>query len=107
MNATFPQAAQPLEFSAFSRIIADAANAWKKRQTELQALVEDKPLLLFGFGGKGQMLAHQIRQITGIEVTIYDTLAAKRESAQQQGFKTLAKLSQFDSANWATILGAC
>ena len=107
MNAALPRVSQPLDFSSFNQTIANARNAWQNRKTELQHLVDNRPLLLFGFGGKGQMLAHQIRQITGKEITVYDTSASKREAAQQQGFKTLVQFSQADNTRWATILGAC
>lgn len=107
MNAALPPAAQPLGFSSFSQCIAEAAAAWQTRQQELRRLVDSKPLLLFGFGGKGQMLAHQIQQIAGKQITVYDTSAAKREAAQQQGFKTIDQFAAGDGARWATVLGAC
>lgn len=107
MNSALLTAVQPLDYSSFCKTIVDAGTAWKKRKGELQYLVDSKPLLLFGFGGKGQMLAQQIRQITGKEVTVYDSSVSKREAAQHQGFKTLDKFCQSDSTRWANILGAC
>jgi len=107
MNSTLTQASPRLSFSAFCKTVADAGAAWQRRKEELKNLIDTKPLLLFGFGGKGQMLAHQIRQITGKEVTVFDGSANKRESARQQGFRTIDQFSVGDGARWATILGAC
>jgi len=101
------QASSLLSFAAFCQTIAGAGAAWQSRKEDLRHLIDSKPLLLFGFGGKGQMLAHQIRQITGKEITVYDGTANRLEAARQQGFKTIDQSSMGDSARWATILGAC
>jgi len=107
MNSVVSKKTPCLTFAAFCQAIADASAAWQKRKENLQNLISSKPLLLFGFGGKGHMLAHQIRQITGKDVVVFDNSATKREAAVQQGFKTVDKFSPSDSAHWATILGAC
>lgn len=107
MNPAPPAAAKPLAFTTFCQAIGEAGNAWQKRKAELLHLVDTKPLLLFGFGGKGQMLAHQIREIAGKEVTVFDTSAGKREAAHNQGFKTIAQFNPGDGERWATVLGAC
>lgn len=107
MNAVLASAPPPLAFSAFAQAITEAGAVWQKRKVELQHLVDTKPLLLFGFGGKGQMLAHQIQQITGKKITVFDTSTVKREVAHQQGFETLNQFQPGDGARWATILGAC
>lgn len=107
MNSISPNTSICLTFERFCQTIADAGNSWQMRKKDLQNLINSKPLLLFGFGGKGQTLAHQIRQITGKEVTVFDSSASKREAARIQGFNTVDQFSLPDGARWATILGAC
>jgi len=99
--------AQEISFLAFRKSIIDAGAAWRLRKDELLSLIDKKPLLLFGFGGKGQMLAHQIQYLTGGKITIFDRSTDKRESAQKQGFDVIGNFSAEDSADWGTILGAC
>jgi FkbM family methyltransferase len=96
-----------LSFSSFCQSITDASVIWQNRKEELQKLIDTKPLLLFGYGGKGRMLAHQIRQITGKQVTVFDNSSSKREEAQNDGFDTIHQFINDDCARWATILGAC
>jgi len=106
MNTPLPKHPR-LSFSAFCKTIDDAGDAWQRRKEELKTLIDSKPLLLFGFGGKGRALCHHVRQIMGKEVTVFDVSAKKREAARQQGFKTIDQFGVGDSARWATILGAC
>jgi FkbM family methyltransferase len=107
MNSDHTQAVTSMSLEDFRQTIIDAGNAWQKRKEDLQNLVESKPLLLFGFGGKGKVLAHQIRQITGKEVTVFDGSTSKRDAARAQGFRTIDQFKMGDGACWATVLGAC
>jgi FkbM family methyltransferase len=68
--------------------------------------LDSKPLLLFGFGGKGQTLAHQIWHITGQPVTVFDSSKQKREMARAQGFSTVESLTQETAGQWAVVLAS-
>ena len=95
-----------LDFHSFREALAIAGKDWIERKQELQNLIETKPLVLFGFGGKGQMLARQIRDLTQRDITIFDTDCDKRNDAERQGFSVIEQLDQSGS-RWAIILGAC
>jgi len=96
-----------LSFEAFTRELSEAQARWIERRPLLEALIDAKPLLLFGFGGKGQTLAHQIRNLSAKAVTVFDTSPDKRRIAQAQGFTVIETLLPEQADTWATILGAC
>lgn len=96
-----------ISFSAFRQSVTVAGIAWRARKDQLLTLIDNKPLLLFGFGGKGQMLAHQIQRLTGRKITVFDSSPSKRGDARKQGFEVIESFNLDDSVTWATILGAC
>ncbi|MCP9860379.1 MULTISPECIES: FkbM family methyltransferase [unclassified Cyanobium] len=99
--------AQELTREAFQLELEQADARWKQRKIELDSLVSRLPLLLFGFGGKGQTLAHHIQKHIQRELVIFDTSAHKRELAQSQGFKVLDMLTPDVLSQFAVVLGAC
>ena len=92
---------------AFQHELEQADARWKKRKIELDTLVSRLPLLLFGFGGKGQALAHHIQKHVQKDLVVYDSSAQKRELARSQGFKVLDMFTSDDLSQFAVILGAC
>ena len=106
---TNPPATTALDLTreAFQQELVQADARWNKRKTELDSLVSRLPLLLFGFGGKGQMLANHIQKHIQRELVVFDTSAHKRELAQSQGFKVLDSLTPDVLSQFAVILGAC
>ena len=96
-----------ISFADFCESIADAGVAWRTRKDELLTLIDKKPLLVFGFGGKGKMLAQQIQHLTGRKITVFDNSLGKRDAARKQGFEVVDSFNPEDGKNWASILGAC
>lgn len=107
MNAAIPVSNVVLDFDSFCHTLADSQRIWERRKSELLQLIEAKPLLLFGFGGKGAMLAHQIRQSGSRELAVFDSSATRRVAAARQGFRVMDRLDAALDAGWAPILGAC
>jgi len=101
------EASEPLDFATFSNLIRSSREHWIQRKHEIANALSEQPLLLFGFGGKGQALAHQIRELAGREITIYDTSSAKRDAARSQGFPAIDEIIDTSGTNWLSILGAC
>lgn len=96
-----------LHFDLFKAELMEAQARWNCRHDELNELINSKPLLLFGFGGKGQSLAHQIKNLIKKEITVYDVNPEKRTLAKLQGFTVIEKFNPEMTENWATILGGC
>jgi FkbM family methyltransferase len=92
---------------AFQQELELAVARWKQRKVELDSLVSNFPLLLFGFGGKGQCLGHHIQKHVQKELVVFDTSVHKRELARSQGFKVLDALTPDLLSQFAIILGAC
>jgi FkbM family methyltransferase len=99
----------PLRFdrSTFLEKLRHAEFRWGSRKVELDAMISKLPLLLFGFGGKGQALAHHIRKYSKKELSIFDTSLEKRALARTQGFKVIDMLAADELSQYAVILGAC
>ena len=93
-------------YAQFNEALAQAHSRWATRKPLLLELLDSKPLLLFGFGGKGQTLAHQIRQITGHPVTVFDSSEKKRDLAHAQGFATVNSLTPQTAGEWTVILAS-
>ena len=91
----------------FQQKLEQADNRWNKRKAELDSLVSQLPLLLFGFGEKGQAIAHHIQQHNRRELVVFDTSSTNREAARSQGFKVLDRLTSEVLSQFAVILGAC
>jgi FkbM family methyltransferase len=107
MRSVLANPSPQISFSAFRQSVADAGMAWRTRRDQLLTLIDNKPLLLFGFGGKGQMLVHHIQQLTGRKIAVFDSSPSKRGAARKQGFEVVESFNPEDGVNWATILGAC
>jgi FkbM family methyltransferase len=107
MNNSSTTKTQELTREAFQLELEQADARWKQRKIELDSLVSRLPLLLFGFGGKGQTLAHHIQKYLHRELVVFDTSVQKRKLAQSQGFKVLDTLSPDVLSQYAIILGAC
>jgi FkbM family methyltransferase len=99
--------AQELTHEAFQIKLEQADSRWKHRKIELDSLVSRLPLLLFGFGGKGQALAHHIQKHLHRELVVFDKSVQKRELAQSQGFLVVDELTQDVLSQHSVILGAC
>lgn len=97
---------EAISAEAFKALLLGASERWAIRSREITRQIESKPLRLFGFGGKGRALAHQLRQITGRNLAIYDSSPEKIREAEADGFTVLSGVSS-DSEHWVTILGAC
>lgn len=96
-----------LSRETFVETLRNAEVRWKPRKVALDAMVSQLPLLLFGFGGKGQMLAHHIQKHTQKELIVFDTSPQKRALAQSQGFEVVDALTTDLLSQSAIILGAC
>jgi FkbM family methyltransferase len=97
---------ETLSYTQFNEALAQTHGQWATRKASLLELLDSKPLLLFGFGGKGQTLAHQIRQITGQRVTVFDSSKHKRDLARAQGFATVDSLTSESAGQWAVVLAS-
>lgn len=97
----------PLSREAFLETLHLADARWKQRKIALDTLVAQLPLLLFGFGGKGQMLAHHIKKHTQKNLAVFDTSPEKRALAKSQGFEVVDTLTADVLSQSAVILGAC
>lgn len=96
-----------LSRAAFLEKLHHADARWKQRKIALDLMVSQLPLLLFGFGDKGQMLAHHIQKHTQKELVVFDTSPQKRALAQSHGFKVVDALTADVLSQSAVILGAC
>lgn len=98
--------------SSFSRDeflekLSHANSRWKERKIELDAMISKLPLVLFGFGGKGQFMAQHIQKHPQRDFFIFDTSPQKRALARTQGFKVVDMLTAEVLSQFAIILGAC
>lgn len=107
MDNTHSTDSLTLNRESFVATLRAADQRWQQRKYGLSELLSHLPLLLFGFGGKGQMLAQHIQKHTKKELTVFDTSAEKRQLAKAQGFKVVDSLTQDELSRWAVILGAC
>jgi FkbM family methyltransferase len=91
----------------FLQTLLAASERWKLRKKNLETLVSQLPLLLFGFGGKGQVLAHHIRNNTQHDLYVYDISLEKRALARDLGFKVVDEINPHLCSQSAVIFGAC
>ena len=70
-------------------------------------MISKLPLVLFGFGGKGQFMAQHIQKHTDRDLFIFDTSPQKRALARTHGFKVMDMLTSEVLSKSAIILGAC
>jgi FkbM family methyltransferase len=98
---------ETIERKNFIETLRLANDRWQQRKTSINALVSRFPLLIFGFGGKGQAIAHHIQKFTNKELWVYDTSPKKRTLARKEGFKVVDVLSSNELTRFAVILGAC
>src|SRR5690348_364215 len=96
-----------LSFTQFDKILKSAENRFHKRITELEKLVSAKSVYLFGYGGKGRMLAWQIKQSWDTNVIVYDSSPKVRDLAEKEGFATVSSPETFRQSEYGVILGAC
>lgn len=96
-----------LSFDEFDEILESAENRFYKRISDLDKLVAAKSVYLFGYGGKGRMLASQIAKGSGTKVIIYDSNAKTRDLAAREGFSTVSSLHDMRHKEYGVILGAC
>jgi len=96
-----------LSLDEFMDGLHHAQSRWKHRKIELDNMISRLPLLLFGYGGKGQALAQHIKNNTEIELVIFDASIEKRALAKSQGFKIIDELTNDVLSKMAVILGAC
>lgn len=95
-----------MSFDQFNAALLQAQAQWSVRKAELSYLMDAKPLLLFGFGGKGQTLAHQLKEITRKPVTIFDSSIERRLLAQAMGYAAIDELTPETADRWAIVLGS-
>ena len=93
--------------SSFLEKLSNAESRWQERKIGLDVMISKLPLVLFGFGGKGQMMAHHIQKHSQKELYIFDTSPHKRALARSQGFNVLDVLTADMLSKSAVILGAC
>jgi FkbM family methyltransferase len=107
MNNQFADVSQAFTRKEFLETLDRASDRWKLRKKSLEILVAQFTLLLFGFGGKGQVLAHHIRDNTQNDLYIYDTCSEKRALARSLGFQVVDEMFPHSLTKFAVILGAC
>jgi FkbM family methyltransferase len=107
MNNSTHQSQTPLSKSDFLEQLKQAESRWKQRKIELDSMITKLPLILFGFGGKGQSLAHHIQKHTKWKLSIFDSSPIKRALAKSQGFRVLDSLTTDLTSQSAVILSAC
>ena len=107
MNNQFADVSHAFTRKEFLETLARASDRWKLRKKSLEILVSQFTLLLFGFGGKGQVLAHHIRNNTQNDLYIYDACSEKRALARALGFKVIDEIAPHLLSKWVVILGAC
>lgn len=107
MNITHTSIQPSFDREHFVGTLRAADLRWQQRKEVLEALRSSLPILLFGFGGKGQMLAQHIKKHAKQSLTVYDISPEKRQLARTQGFTVLDSVSKEDLSKWAVILGAC
>lgn len=91
----------------FSATLHAANGHWQARRAEIASLVDRRPLLLAGFGGKGRTMAEQLRHLAGREVYVHDASPDRRALAQALGFPVVDRLPPQDGGPWTTVLAAC
>jgi FkbM family methyltransferase len=99
--------AKALSFAGFNAVLDSARGRFDKRARELRGLVADKPVYLFGYGGKGRTLASQIAKGSTTRVIVYDSNARTRDLAARDGFSTMDRLADIGQDGNGVILGAC
>lgn len=107
MNNSHATDSLALNRESFTDTLRAANLRWQRRKEVLEEMVNHLPLLLFGFGGKGQMLAKHIQKHAKRYLTIFDSSAEKRQVAKAQGFKVVDSITKDECSRWAIILGAC
>ena len=107
MHNQFANVSPAFTHKEFLETLARASDRWKLRKKSLEILVSQFTLLLFGFGGKGQVLAHHIRNNTQNDLYIYDICSEKRSLARALGFKVIDEINPHLLTKWVVILGAC
>jgi FkbM family methyltransferase len=96
-----------LSFTQFDEVLKSAENRFHQRIMELEKLISAKSIYLFGYGGKGRMLAWQIRQSSDTNVVVYDSSPNVRDLAAKEGFTTVCSPEAFSTTEYGVILGAC
>jgi FkbM family methyltransferase len=93
--------------STYLEKLRQAQFKWEVRRNELDLMISKLPLLLFGFGGKGQALANHIQKYAKKELFVFDTSPEKRALARAQGFRVMDLINVNVFSKYATILGSC
>jgi len=96
-----------LTLEQFRAHLREAAERFSKRLPAVKELVDSDRVYLFGYGGKGKMLAQQISCLSSVNVIVFDANPAVRAMAVQDGFRVVTHIDQINQASYGTILGAC
>src|SRR5689334_12040401 len=97
-----------LPFDSFANHLLSAHSRLQGRMTRLENLIHPSGRVnLFGFGGKGRALAWQIRELSNLAVTVFDSSAETRDRAAREGFAVVDRLEDLPQDSTCTILGAC
>jgi|GEM_PF-2718968 len=91
----------------FHNRLKSAHSRWLSRRPIIEDLINKRPLLIYGFGGKGQWLAQHLTKQGKHKFTIFDTSPVKRALAREQGYEVLDALRAPERAHYAVILSAC
>ena len=83
-----------LSFDDFDKTLVAAQDRFNARLGELTKLVASNRVYLFGYGGKGRMLAWQIANSSNVKVTVYDSSPKGRELAAKDGFPTVGSVDE-------------
>ena len=106
-ESNYMKSEQPLTFQEFGKALDSARERFDRRIAELEHLVKDKPVHLFGYGGKGRTLASQIATNSDTEVIVYDSNPGAREVAAREGFSIVDARDKLGQDGCGVILGAC
>lgn len=96
-----------LSLTEFVQSLSEADAQWQKRRKELDDLVKDRAVVVYGFGGKGRFLAEFLAKHQHIDVMVYDGSPDRRQVARAAGFSTLENVEAVVAGSRPVILAAC
>src|SRR5215831_7180799 len=91
----------------FHQILESAEMRSQSRREDLERLLAQKVVYLFGYGGKGRTLAWQIAKGSDTKVIVYDSTLRGRDLAAKEGFATVGSVDDLRGSEYGVILGAC
>jgi FkbM family methyltransferase len=89
----------------FDQKIKEANNLKLNRLKEIEALILNKEICLFGYGNKGRIMARQLKA-KNVELSIIDNNPDTLKKAEADGFKVIDTLSNAHPDKYCYILGS-